>query len=71
MAKVSVTLPFSITSTRAAGLLDDGARIAADKGVAANVLAALDRFKEERFALAANFPIGRERRFQIRQDAAA
>ena len=53
-----------------AGLLDDGARIAADKGVAANVLAALDRFAEEGLALAANLAVGRERRFQIGQDAA-
>ena len=54
----------------AAGLADDGAGIAADKGVAADVLAALDRFKKERFALAANFAIGGEGRFKIRQNPA-
>ena len=70
MAKLSVTFPFSISSTLRAGLPDDGAGIAADERVAANVLAAFHRFEEERLALAANLAIGRERRFQIRQNAA-
>lgn len=45
-------------------LADDGARIAADEGVAADVFAALDRFEEERFAVAAKFAIGGERRLK-------
>ena len=33
------------------GLFDDGARVAADERVAPDVFAALDGFKQERFAL--------------------
>src|ERR1700722_17451284 len=50
-------------------LLAHRARSAADERVAANMLAALDRFAEKGLALAANFLVGRERRFQIRQNA--
>ena len=64
------TRPFSITIDLAAGLPDDGAGIAADKRVAADMLAALDGFEEEGLALAADFVIGREGRFQIGQNAA-
>src|ERR1039458_5209494 len=51
-------------------LPDDGARIAADERIAPDMFAALDGFKEKRFARAANFAVGRERRFQIGKDAA-
>ena len=57
-------------STRFRLLADDGAGIAAHERVTPNVLAALDRFEQERFALAANFAIGGERRFQIGQKPA-
>ena len=53
-----------------ASLLDDRARIAADERVAAEMFAALDGFKEKRLALSANFAVGRERRFQIGENAA-
>ena len=53
-----------------AGLPDDGARIAADKRVTAQMFAALDRFKQKRLTLAAYLVIGGERRFKIREDAA-
>ena len=39
-------------------LPNDRARVAADEGVTTQMLAAFDRFKQKRFALAANFPIG-------------
>jgi hypothetical protein len=39
-------------------LPDDGTRMAAHERVTPQMLAAFNRFKEERFALAANFPIG-------------
>ena len=51
-------------------LADDRARVAADKGIAAQVFAAFDRFEEERFALPADFPVGREGRFKISQEPA-
>ncbi len=70
IVKLSTTLPFSIKFDPSAGLLDNGARIAADERIAADVFAALDRFTEKRFALAANLAVGRERRFHIGQDAA-
>ena len=66
----SVTLPFSMTSTRRPCLADDGAGIAADKGVAADVFAAFDGFEQEGLALPANLAIGGERRFQIGQNPA-
>ena len=44
--------------------------IAADKGVTAKVFAAFDRLEKKRFALAANFMVGGERRFEIGQQAA-
>ena len=50
-------------------LADDGAGIAANKGVAAKVLAALDGFEEERLAGAADFAVGGEGRFQVGQNA--
>ena len=53
-----------------AGLLDDRAGIAADERVAAQMFAALDGFKEEGFARAADFAIGRERRFDVREQPA-
>ena len=58
------------TSTRSAGLADDRARIAADERVTADVFAAFDRFEQKRFARAADFAIGRERRFDVGQQAA-
>src|SRR5208282_5640829 len=51
-------------------LSDDGAGIAADKGITANVFAAFDGFEKKGFALPANLAIGGERRFQIRQNPA-
>ncbi len=68
--QLSTTLPFSMISTRSAGLPDDRARIAADKGVAADVFAAFDGFEQERFARAADFAVGRKRGFNVRQQAA-
>ena len=59
-----------MTSDVLAVLPDDRARIAADERVAPDVFAALDGFEEERFALPADFAVGRERRFQIGEDAA-
>jgi hypothetical protein len=53
-----------------AGLLDDGAGVAADERVTANMFAALNRFAQKRLAPAANLAVGRERRLQIRQNAA-
>ena len=47
------------------GLANDGAGIAADERVTADVFAALDGLEEERFALAADFAIGRERSFEV------
>ena len=55
---------------RAAGLADDGARVAADERVAPDGVAALDGFEEEGFALAAQFAVGGEGRFKIGEDAA-
>ena len=54
-----------------AGLPDDRARIAADERIAPEVFAAFDRFEQKRFALPANFAVGRERRFKIGQQAGA
>ena len=51
-------------------LADDGAGIAADEGIAANVFAAFDGFEKKRLALPANLAIGGEGRFQIRQNPA-
>ena len=51
-------------------LPNDCARVAADEGVTSQMLAALDRFEKKRFALAANFPIGRQGRFQVSQQTA-
>jgi len=70
MEAVSMTLPFSMTSTRVAGLPDDRARIATDERVAAEMLAPFDRLEQKRFALAANFTVGGERRFNVSQQAA-
>ena len=70
MVKLSVTLAVLDHLDAVAGLLDDGARIAADERIAADVFAAFDRFEQERFARAADFAVGRERRFQIGQNAA-
>ena len=53
-----------------AGLLDDRARVAADEGVAADVLAAFDGFEKERFALPANFAVDREGCFEIGENGA-
>ena len=53
-----------------AGLLDDGARIAADERVAAQMFAAFDGLEQKGFALPADFPVGRQRRFNIGQQAA-
>ena len=52
------------------GLPNDRARVAANEGVTTQMLAAFDRFKKKRFALAANFPIGRQGRFQVGQQTA-
>src|SRR5437867_4249332 len=52
------------------GLPNDRARVAANEGVTTQMLAAFDRFKKKRFALAANFPIGRQGRFQVSQQTA-
>src|SRR5256886_12016371 len=49
----------------AARLPDNRARITADKGIAAQMFAALDRFEEERLRLAANFAIGRKGCFNV------
>ena len=54
-----------------ADLPDDGARIAADERIAAQMFAALDRLEQERFALPANFVIGGERRFKIGEQSGA
>jgi len=51
-------------------LPDHRARVAAHEGVAPEMFAAFDRFEEERLALAADFAVGRERRFQIGENAA-
>ena len=51
-------------------LTDDGAGIAADEGVAADVFAALDGFKKEGFAGATDLAVGGQGRFEIGQDAA-
>ena len=51
-------------------LPDDRARVAADEGIAPDVLAAFHGLEEERFALAADLAVGRERRFQIGQNTA-
>ena len=53
----------------AARLLDDRARIAADKRVASEMFAAFHGFKEERLALATDFAISRERRFDVGENA--
>ena len=50
-------------------LPDDGARIAADERVASQMFAALDRLEQKRFARAADFAIGRERRFNVGEQA--
>ena len=55
---------------RVAVLANDRARIATDEGIAPEMLAAFDRFEEKRFALPANFAIGRQRRFEIGQQPA-
>ena len=68
--KLSITLPFSSDFDAVAGLADDRARIAADERVAAEMFAAFDRFEQERFALAADFAISRERRFDIGEQPA-
>src|ERR1700677_1400437 len=52
------------------GLFDDGAGIASDEGVTANMLAAFDGLEEEGFARAADFSIDRERSLQVGQNAA-
>src|SRR5437899_12758064 len=39
-------------------LTNDHARVAANKGITPQMLAAFDRFKKKRFVRAANFPIG-------------
>ena len=59
-----------MTSTRSPVCLDDRARIAADERVAAEMFAAFDGFEQKRFALAADFAVGRERRFNVGQQAA-
>jgi hypothetical protein len=51
-------------------LLDDRARIATDERIASEMLAAFDGFKKERFALAADFSVGRKRCFNVGQQAA-
>ncbi len=53
-----------------ARLLDDGARVASDERVAPEMFAAFDRFEKKRFALAANFFVGRKRRLKIGEKAA-
>ena len=53
-----------------AHLTNDPARVAADKGIAPDVLASFDGFKQERLALPANLAIGRERRLDVRQQPA-
>ena len=55
---------------RLAHLPDDRARIAAHEGVAPEVFAALDRLEQERLARPADLAVGRERRFDIRQQPA-
>lgn len=52
------------------GLANDGAGIATDEGVAAQMFTAFDGFEQEGFALAPNLLIRRERRFVISQNAA-
>ena len=51
-------------------LADDGAGVAANEGVAADVFAALDGFKEEGFTGAADLAIGGQGRLKIGEDAA-
>lgn len=53
-----------------AGLLDDRARIATNERIAPEMLAAFDRFEQKRFARAADFSVGRKRRFDVGQQAA-
>ena len=52
------------------GLANDCARIAADKGIAAEMFAAFDRFKQERLARPANLAVRGQRRFDISQQPA-
>jgi hypothetical protein len=52
------------------GLLDYGPGVAADEGVAAEVLAAFDGLEEEGFAAAADFAVGGKRRLEVGQQAA-
>ena len=51
-------------------LTDDRPWIATDEGVTSEMFAALDGFKEERLALPANFAVGAEGRFKIREQLA-
>ena len=53
----------------AAGLLDDRTRIAADERIATEMFAAFHGLKEKRFALPTDFAIGRERRFDVSENA--
>src|ERR1043166_600072 len=53
-----------------ASLFDQGAWIAADKRIAADVFASLDGLEQKRFTLSANFLIGGKRRFEVGQDGA-
>ena len=70
MAKVSMTLPFSMTSTRSPVCVMTARGLQPTNEVAAEMLAAFDRFEQKRFALAADFPVGGERRFNVGQQAA-
>ena len=54
----------------AAVLHERDARVRADEGIAADVLAALDGLEQERRAFAAQLLVGRDRRFQIGQQLA-
>src|SRR5439155_13804343 len=54
-----------------APLANDGSRIAAHKGVAADMFTAFYRFEEKRFALAADLSIRRKRCIKIGKQAAS
>src|SRR5439155_21781213 len=53
-----------------AGLAADGARVAAEERVAAQMLAPFDRLEEKRFTPPTNFAIGRKGRLEIGEQAA-
>jgi len=48
-------------------LADNRTRVAADKGIAPEMLAAFDRFEKERFTGPPDFSISRQRGFDIRE----